>query len=85
MKKTVKKILKCYEGKKQKEGKHGNTRWRITGVDCVCEINGILQIANDKTFDRWANSATIYVDIGLVMFEDGDVENVVRNALEIYK
>lgn len=56
----------------------------MTGADCDTDIDGCLQIANAKEFDRWANSVTITVHIIMIDFEKGPMEEIIKKALNIY-
>jgi len=69
---------------KQDDGKHGNTRWRMTGAKCGTDIDGYLEIANAELFDRWANSSFLHLNVKMSMWEDNDVNKTVERMFSIY-
>ena len=67
-------------------GRTENVRFRFTGskVDSS-KYAEVLELANNERFDRWANSITARINLGMVDFEDGNMEKILKNAFNLYK
>jgi len=90
--KQIDKILEVFKTDDQQSGCYINTCWRITGFELDEEnngydIKGFLHLANSKYFDRWANSGSLAVDLGLIEWEieeQRELRDVISKALEFY-
>lgn len=90
--KQIDKILEVFKTDDQQTDCYLNTSWRITGNKIDEENNGyhligLLELANKKYFDRWANSITITVDLNIMEWEglkQKELRNMVSKALEFY-
>jgi hypothetical protein len=68
------------------EGILDGCRWRWFGPTCDSDARGELHLADSKFFDRWANSVTITVHLGM-FFEEHckDSKKVLKRVFEIYR
>lgn len=66
------------------EGSIGDCRWRTFGIKCASKAAGYLHLADNKRFDRWANSCTIEISLLTIAQEEGDIKEVVEKAVAIY-
>lgn len=86
---VIDKIMDVFVTDNQEIGLFKNTRWRVTGQNCEgTNINGTLQLADNRHFDRWANSQSIELSLTCLLWENNDdfkeVEKIIKRAFNIF-
>ena len=66
------------------DGTVGNCRWRCFGPDCCSDARGQLHLANNKEFDRWANSRMITIDCAMLIQESRSLTETLEHLVKAF-